>query len=51
MWLRLLIDFGGDSAGTVTCAADAVAHVLIAGGVAEECEKPKRTRSAGEKDS
>ena len=48
MWLRLLIDFGGDAAGAVTCAADPVARVLIEGGVAEECSPPRRKpRSEG----
>lgn len=42
MWLRLLIDFGSELAGTVTCAADPVARVLIEGGVAEECSPPRR---------
>lgn len=41
MWLRLLVDFAGDPAGTITCAADPVAQVLIAGGVAEECSPPR----------
>lgn len=48
MWLRLLIDFSGDPAGTITCAADVVAEVLIAGGVAEECSPPRRKPSREE---
>lgn len=48
MWLRLLIDFSGESAGTITCAADPVAQVLIAGGVAEECKKPKKGKKHGD---
>ena len=51
MWLRLLIDFGGDAAGTVTCAADPVARVLIEGRVAEECEKPKKGKTQCVSDS